>query len=376
MEIIAGVFLFSYVLIILLLSWSWLRIPVKKGKRALTSELISVIVPVRNETDNILNLMNDLWAQKLDPARFEVIIVDDNSQDDTPEKVKGFINGHNPHFKLLEIQNGKHQVTPKKRALTKGVENSKGEIIVTTDGDCRVSPDWLDIIDQEFKDEQIEFIAGPVAFTGVSGLFGNLQRLEFSSLIGIGASSIQLGYPNICNGANLAFRKNSFTKLNGYSGNGHLASGDDEFLLQKFATRSPKGIRFLKNEKAIVYTSPKRTLLEFYHQRKRWTSKLKHHKEWHIKFLSGWIFVVNFVLIASFIGSIVGYFNWFILVGLLGFKFLCESIYLLVILKFFKSKMKWLEFGLLQIIHPFYIVLFGLVSNYGTFNWKGRTYHE
>ena len=342
----------------------------------MTNKLISVIVPVRNETDNILNLMNDLWTQKLDPSRFEVIIVDDNSQDDTPEKVKGFINGHNHHFKLLEIQNEKHQVTPKKRALTEGVEHSTGEIIVTTDGDCRVSPDWLDIIDQEFKDEQIEFIAGPVAFTGVSGLFGNLQRLEFSSLIGVGGSSIQLGYPNICNGANLAFRKNSFTKLNGYTGNGHLASGDDEFLLQKFASRSPKGIRFLKNEKAIVYTSPKRTLSEFYQQRKRWTSKLKHHKEWHIKFLSVWIFVVNFVLIASFVGSIVGYFNWFILAGLLGLKFLCDSIYLLVILKFFKLKMKWFEFVLLQIIHPFYIVLFGLVSNYGTFNWKGRTYHE
>ena len=314
--------------------------------------------------------------QKLDPARFEVIVVDDNFQDDTPDKVRGFINEHNSHFRLLELPNGKYQATPKKRALTKGVEISKGEIIVTTDGDCRVSSDWLEIIDQEFKDEQIECIAGPVAYSGKYGLFENLQSLEFPSLIGVGASSIQLGYPNICNGANLAFRKNSFTKFNGHSGNEHLASGDDEFLLQKFAARSPNGIRFLKNEKTIVHTSPKRTWSEFYHQRKRWISKLKHHKEWHIKCLSACIFTVNFVLIASLIGSILGYFDWFILAGFLGFKFLSDSIFILVILKFFKTKMKWLEFALLQIIHPFYIVLFGLVTNSGTFIWKGRTYHE
>ena len=103
--------------------------------------------------------------------------------------------------------------------------------------------------------------------------------MEFASLIGVGGASIKLGYPNICNGANLSFRKDSFKHLNGYNGNGHIASGDDEFLLQKFASFNSKGIRFMKDPQALITTIPQKSLIEFYHQRKRWTRKLKHHKK-------------------------------------------------------------------------------------------------
>ena len=101
MEIIAGIVLLSYFLFILLFSWSWVKFPVKKGRNISANKFISVIVPVRNESDNILHLMNDLLLQNIDPAKYEVIIVDDNSQDDTVEKGRWFNNGNKYHFKLL-----------------------------------------------------------------------------------------------------------------------------------------------------------------------------------------------------------------------------------------------------------------------------------
>lgn len=320
--------------------------------------------------------MTDLSNQQLD-RKYEVIVVDDESEDETSQKVEDFINNKGSHVKLIrQHSNGNTGITPKKRALNAGVEASKGNIIVTTDGDCRAPDTWLSSIANQFQDEGVHFVSGPVTYKQPTNVFESLQTLEFASLIGVGASSIQLGYPNICNGANLAFRKDSFKKLNGYNGNGHLASGDDEFLLQKFALQNPKGIHFLKDRGAVITTNAKRSLSEFYHQRKRWTSKLKHHKEWHIKLLSAAAFIVNFTLITAFLLATLSMFNWAWLGALLITKYVFEGIFVSKIMTFFDRKMRWFDFLLLELIHPFYIVILGLFTNFGTFKWKGRTYHE
>lgn len=337
--------------------------------------MLSVIVPVRNEVNNILNLLSDLNKQDYSKDQFEVIVVDDESNDGTSSVVEDFIKTHDG-VRLIKQQNDQTYPTPKKRALTTGVQAALGEVIVTTDGDCRVPQQWLSAIAGEFKNDETDFVSGPVVYDQEGSLFERLQSMEFASLIGVGASSIRLGYPNICNGANLAFRRSQFDLNHGYNGNGHIASGDDEFLLQKFAKNGASHIRFLKDNKAIIKTRPKVDLKEFYHQRKRWTSKLKHHKRWHIKALSIFIFSINTLLITSLFSSILGFFDWGWFLVILGLKMTSEAFFLKGIFNFFNKSLRWLEFVLLSLIHPFYIVLFGIFTNFGTFNWKGRTYHE
>ena len=364
----------SHVVLILVLTFAWRNHSPKFD--APNSYLVSVVIPVRNEASNIVNLLRDLVKQKT-KNHFEVIVVDDESEDDTVKEVSDFIKESDQPIRLLRPSvSGNHALTPKKRALNTGIGDARGEIIVTTDGDCRAPDTWLQSVADQFSDENVQFVAGPVSFNGSAKIFENIQAMEFAGLIGVGASSISLGYPNICNGANLAFRKKAFKKLNGYNGNHHLASGDDEFLLQKFAGLDQRGIRFLKDQRAIITTNAKKNWAEFYHQRKRWTSKLKHHKELHIKLLSGWFFMVNLMVVIALGLSLFQLMDWRIFGALFMVKMVTEAIFVSQVVRFLRSKMSWLNFLLLELFHPFYVVLMGLFTNFGTFKWKGRIYNE
>src|SRR5690606_7520040 len=92
-------------------------------------------------------------------------------------------------------------------------------IILTTDGDCRVGCDWLKAHAEIFAMQRPKLVSGPVTFYEGKTWFEQLQTIEFSSLVGTGAASIQAGKPNMCNGANLAFTKAAFQEVKGYEGN-------------------------------------------------------------------------------------------------------------------------------------------------------------
>src|SRR5690606_26866381 len=121
----------------------------------------------------------------------------------------------------------------KKAAIETGIELAQGTWIACTDGDCRLSPLWLHSFSQMIYDRQPKFISGPVLYHPVQTLWQQVQALEFSALIGMGAASIGLQNPTMCNGANLAYEKDAFLLVNGFAGNEQVPSGDDEFLLHK-----------------------------------------------------------------------------------------------------------------------------------------------
>ncbi len=121
------------------------------------------------------------------------------------------------------------------------------------------------------------FVSGPVEFMSNGSFFYEIQKLEFSSLIFVGAGLIGIKSPIICNAANLGFRKSVFFEVGGYNDNLLLSSGDDEFLMQKIARQTNYDIKFCLNKNAIAYTLPNENLSQFYQQRKRWASKGFHY---------------------------------------------------------------------------------------------------
>ncbi len=163
----------------------------------------------------------------------------------------------------------------KKEALTTGINSSRGEIIVTTDGDCRVSVEWLKTVQKYFQAPRTKMVFGGVKLEG-SSFFSALQSHEFLSLLGTGAATLWYGFPSMCNGANLAFRKAIFFEVGGYANNLHIPSGDDEFLMRKIFQLYPDGIQFVSDSDAVVYTPASPELKEFVHQRVRWAGKWKH----------------------------------------------------------------------------------------------------
>lgn len=370
MELIFSVLTCGYGFLTFLLFRGWEKIPAFKEAGGLQRSLfLSVVIPVRNESANIAGLLGDVSRQVYAPANFEVIVVDDNSTDDTLEKVRAFQRGSALDVKLIKREN---EPVGKKSALTAGINIARGEVIVTTDGDCRVHTGWLSSLNAFFVRKDLVMATGPVTFNGERSLFEQLQTIEFASLTGTGAASLYYNRPNMCNGANLAFKKEAFAAVDGYAGSWHIPSGDDEFLMHKMAAKYPGKVYFLKCQDAIVTTKACRNISGFIHQRKRWAGKWKLHKKVSVKILAIFIFLYHATFIIALFSAIYGSFNPGLFLCLAVIKILPELVFLRAVLKFMKKRLRPFYFLLLQIVYPWYVVFFGLTSNRGRYEWKGR----
>lgn len=316
-------------------------------------EAVSVVIAVRNEAQNIGHLLEDLQAQS--HPNFEVIIVDDHSSDDT----KNIVRLH-PKARLLSADK-----EGKKAALTQGIEAAQKALILTTDADCRLHPDWIRQMTAPFTQDRICLVAGPVAFHNEQTHFEKAQSLEFLSLIVSGAGAIGAQHAFMCNGANMAFRKSIYASVDS-----DKASGDDVFLLHH-AKRNDLGIAFVKEQRAIVYTNPKASFEQLFQQRKRWAAKSSAYKDKDAQYVSYLVFLTNLSLMCLLLtGSWQGILIAFLIKAITDYPFLKKG------LQFFKKKAILPYFYPLQIIYPFYIVWVAVASQVGGFKWKERNYKK
>src|SRR5690606_19819671 len=250
-----------------------------------------------------------------------------------------------------------------------GVHRARGEIIVTTDADCRVGPHWIESMTASFE-PHVKLVSGGVRLGPAISVTAQLQAAEFASLIGVGASTIGLGHPVMCNGANMAFRRDAFLEVGGYSGNDHIASGDDVFLLQKIHHRYPGSVVFCPYPDAVVETSavPWR---QFVNQRIRWGAKWKYATSFFTRAMALFVGCVHLSWILL-VPTLVGTGTVVEPVILLFIKALLEMVYLRKVHRFTGVKWRWQIFFLLQIIYSAYIVVVGGLANFKTPAWKGR----
>ena len=362
----------SYALFTLALFALWSRIPSSTFTQSTLPPTISVIIPVRNEARHIGALLKDLNHQSYDPQLFEVLIVDDDSSDQTPYILDTFVKNSLIKLKVITLPPNSAISSPKKRAIQTAIKQATGELIVTTDGDCRVGRDWLRSLAECFQSSQAKLISGPVTFVPEHSLADQLQTVEFSSLIGSGAASIAAGSPSLCNGANLAYEKKTFEMVGGFAGNEHLASGDDEFLMHKIAARFPGSVKFLKDPRAIVRTVTHTSWRGFYRQRKRWASKWKHYQNPVSVILALYVFACNAVLIVALALGLVNYLTWNQVFVILLTKWVPEWFFIGGVLTFLQKPKSLLYIPLVQLIYPFYVTLFGLAVQKPTYIWKDR----
>jgi cellulose synthase/poly-beta-1,6-N-acetylglucosamine synthase-like glycosyltransferase len=331
---------------------------------------ISVLIPVRNESENIVDLLTDLEKQSLNKYYFEVLVIDDSSTDSTVKLVEDFILHSDLNLKLISLPEDHSIRSPKKRAIRTAIKLAAGEIIVTTDGDCRVGKDWLVTYSAFFERKEAVFVSAPVLFLESKrkgffhSLWAKIQQIEFASLIVSGAVSMKAGFPNMCSGANIGYLKTAFFEVDGFEGNDHLASGDDEFLMHKMVKAFPGKVNYLKSEAAVVKTFPLPDLKSFYNQRKRWAGKWYDYQMDSPKWVAGFIFFTN--LSCIYVGLTGNY-------ELLLIKLLPEFLFLSLAIAMYKNMILLIIIPFVQLIYPFYVVFFGFTSllkrNY---NWKNR----
>lgn len=333
---------------------------------------VSVIVPVRNEEENIQNLLDKLIAQDYPVDFFEVLVLDDASDDDSVFRVKEFL-ASNPevlNIKLIEVTD--KEAKGKKAMISKGVEIASGNLIITTDADCQMKEKWISTIVDFYNKNQSKLIIGPVCFKKEKSFFSKIQDLEFFSLIATAAGSIQMKTPIMCNGANLAFEKSLFDDIMPFAKNFKIASGDDQFLLIETRKKFNEKIHFLKSRDAVVYTYSKNSILEFVNQRIRWTSKSVYYNDIWLYFVSVVVFFFNFICLFSPVFSAFFPEYFFYSLILVGFKMIIDFPILFGICSFFDRKKLLLYYLPTQIFVIIYTSFIGIAGNLIKVKWKGR----
>lgn len=324
---------------------------------------VTVVVAARNEEDNIAVLLDDLKCQTT--RNFQVVVVDDHSEDKTVTIAKAFHD--NPTYSLDVVS--MDAAGGKKAAITTGIRRARGSVVITTDADCRPGRRWIESMLASFH-PHVKFVSGGVRIGPAETLRAHLQSLEFSSLVGTGASTIGLGWPTMCNGANMAFRRDAFIEVGGYSGNDHIASGDDVFLMQKIHARYPGSVVFCPQTSAVVETGPV-AWRDFIDQRIRWGAKWKYAATAATPTLAWFVGLFHLSWLVLVPATVL---NGAVIEPLLLFlvKAIFEMAYLRKVHRFLGAKWSWRAFALLQLTYSAYVVTMGALANFKTPAWKGR----
>lgn len=363
----------------LLIAWyqrAWKAIPDYSPAAAGPSSFstrISVLVPARNEGANIAACLDSLSQQSYPKDLYEVIVIDDHSTDRTREIIHSLVYP-DLHFMYLQLADAGSVKAHKKLAIETGISASTGQLIVTTDADCRFHPDWLRTIAAFQKETGAKFIAAPVKIGEAlpSSFLSVFQTLDFITLQGITGAAVYKNFHSMCNGANLAYAKDAFYEVGGFRGIDDIPSGDDMLLMYKIYKKYPEQVFFLKNRQAIVSTEAAASWREFINQRIRWASKADRYEDKRIF----WVLLLVYLVNLFFLGILVVSFwdtryLWIFLI-LLILKTMIEFPFVRSAAVFFRQQRLMSWFPALQPFHILYTVAIGWLGKFGSYRWKGR----
>lgn len=363
-----AIFLFLYALLILFYWNSWNKLDEYLVSSDVDKRYLSVIIPARNEEDNIRSLLNALSQQTYPKDSFEIIVVDDFSTDLTAEIVRSFSLDN-----LLLIQPAvSPALSSKKKSIEAGIEKAKGELIITTDADCISTKNWLETINHFYAKHDAAFIAAPVKFSHNDSLLQLFQSLDFLTLQGVTAASVAANFHTMCNGANLAYKKKAFENVNGFHGIDKVATGDDMLLMHKIWKQYPGKTLYLKNKEAIVTSQPMLSWKDFFMQRKRWASKTLVYDDYRIIVVLAFVYLLNCLFIALVVASLFNSLYWWYVIGFIAVKTIIELPFVNSVAKFYNEQRLVKFLFIFQPIHIFYTVFVGLISQFGKYEWKGR----
>lgn len=191
---------------------------------------LSVIVPIYNGEADVEPLLACLAAQTYPSDRVEYLLVDNNSQDNTPARLKAAAQGRSdkgPTFRyLLEAD-----IQSSYAARNRGIRVAQSDILVFTDADCRPEPQWLKEIVQPFQDPQVGIVAGEIV-SATSETF--LER--YSDFVEVLSQKHTLQHSHAPYGqtANLAVRRAAFEQVGLFRP--HLTTGGDADMCWRILT--------------------------------------------------------------------------------------------------------------------------------------------
>lgn len=339
-------------------------------KEAAPRTRLSVIVPMRNEAANLPACLEALSRQRYPLPLWELILVDDHSEDESAEIARGY---PLPNLRLLRLEEAAPRSFGKKAALEAGIRAARGELIVTTDADCRMGPEWLQALAAAYEAKGWCFLAAPVHLHEGEGVLSRFQALDMLGMMAATLAGIRSGLYHMANGANLAYPRRVFQAVGGFEGIEGRASGDDVLLMQKIARRYPGRLTFLKSRAAEVWTSPQPTLKRFFWQRFRWASKSDAYREPFLLLVLGGVLLFCLLLLSVPFWAFAG---WKYLAGglcLLAVKSFSDYWMLNAVARWANRSHLLRNYWPMQLLHIAYIAGVGVLANlWKQYPWKGR----
>lgn len=380
MLIIGFIITLFYVLLIGCLIFGFDKVKIFKLEKTVSKTTFSVIVPFRNEAENLPALLESISRLNYPKHLYDIIFVDDDSEDESVD----IINKTFETFRLdrdtltntTVIKNERKTNSPKKDAITSAINLAKHEWIITTDADCQLPEFWLNSFDEFIQQIHAKCIVAPVTYYDDIGFLNRFQALDLFSLQGATMGGFGIKKPFLCNGANFGYQKAVFKNLNGFEGNTDIASGDDIFLLEKIVTLYPKETHYLKCEDAIITTKPQQSWQELVSQRIRWAAKTSAYNNGFGKLTGIIVLLMNVFLVSIILLTIINMFNAKILLYMIVIKLYLDFLLIYKAASFFNQKSILRSYLMGFILYPFFSVYVAFLSVFNDYTWKGRAFKK
>lgn len=326
-----------------------------------------IVICARNEETTILPCLKSIHEQEFDFTLLEIILVNDASSDKTLELAISFLENTSLNYTIINHS----EKEGKKKSITEAVNVCNSELIVTRDADTYTqSKYWLKTLVSFYEQTKKEFIIAPVEVQNAQGILAQLQVLENDALSVISGGYAFFKKAFLCSGANLAFTKTLFNRVNGYQSHLHIPSGDDVLFLEEVKKAAPDAVAWLKQKEASVFTYPQQELNSLLTQKIRWASKFLVNPNKTNFRLSLILFFVHFFTIFYL------FLAWFIPhLGLFGLFFILCRLFIDFLLLFLASRYFNKGFNLpwflaLSLVYSIYVIINGLAALFIKPKWK------
>jgi cellulose synthase/poly-beta-1,6-N-acetylglucosamine synthase-like glycosyltransferase len=329
---------------------------------------VSVIVAARDEEALIGGCVSSLLAQDYPVERFEIIVVDDHSTDATAEVAQAAGADQAVRMQVLRAPDSPAGTGPKKNALSFGIENSLGEVLLFTDADCRVPRGWIHALLAHY-DSGTGAVTGAVFPAEQSGIRWTLAWLERFLVHYAAAGAMGYESPASAAGANLSYRRAAFDQLGGIA-HSDVGSGDDDLMVQAIA-RAGWRVRFASGEDSIVREERVSDASRRLNAMTRHQSTVQYYPwRWRMAFA---LTILGCGLgLMTVLAAAAGLVSWWFVVVIWGLRLLIEAPAAALFARRLGVSLSPAVFLGGEILLPFYLLLRTIAAILPRYSWHGR----
>jgi biofilm PGA synthesis N-glycosyltransferase PgaC len=324
--------------------------------KKLNNQEITVIIPLRNESDNLHKLIQSIDSLTIKPL--EIIFINDHSQDSSLE----ILSKHtfNSTTRILSLDSAYHG---KKDALRFGIQHAKGKYILSWDADIEVNPDFFKTI-KTLPKKDLYIL--PVRMKAEKKRY-EFMELDFHYINALNVATFGFNKPIIANGANMLFNREKFLLSDSIQHHKNILGGDDVFILHDFQQKNYSiGLSLDKN--CIVTTETPYSISTFLHQRIRWIRK-SHKIESLISF---WMGVLGFIYHIGFLVCIFTFPPIETALITVFVKILLDGIVFFPYLRKLERTVTYRNIPIFSLTYPIYAISIIIISTLKTPTWKNR----